>query len=527
MWFPSARPKRGCCSGCRRRVDRAPQVISSAVVDPLEQRLHKLNGILVAARALVAERDLDRLLPLIVNTARKVVEADRCSLFLVDKEENQLWSKVAQGVGTTEIRIPLNRGIAGAVATTGQIVNIPDAYQDERFNREVDARTGYKTHSILCVPMMSVEGDVVGVLQALNKASGEPFSADDEDLLGALGGQAAAAVSNALLHQEIEQLFEGFVRASVVAIEARDPTTAGHSARVAGLSITLADLVPRAGHEAGRWRGFALTSQARQELRYAALLHDFGKVGVRENVLVKANKLEPFELESLKSRFDTILLEAELASEKRKVRALIERPNEAMDLVAELDAEFERRRLELCGEFEFILSCNQPTVLPEGSFDRLGVISKSSYASPYIGARRPFLSDNEVLKLSVRKGSLTEEERREIESHVTHTFRFLTQIPWTRTLKRVPQIAYGHHEKLSGRGYPRSLGEPEIAPETRMMTISDIYDALTASDRPYKKAVPKEKAFDILRDEAKKGDVDSDFLRVFIEADIPSRAKAD
>ena len=496
-------------------------------MDQLEQRLHKLNGILIAARALVAERDLDRLLPLIVSTARKVVEADRCSLFLVDREANQLWSKVAQGVGITEIRIPLNRGIAGAVAMSGVSVNIPDAYQDDRFNRDVDARTGYRTHSILCVPMMSVEGDVVGVLQALNKFSGVPFSPDDEDLLSALGGQAAAAVSNALLHQEIEQLFEGFVRASVVAIEARDPTTAGHSARVASLSVGLADIVPRAEGDAGRWKGFTLTAQARQELRYAALLHDFGKVGVRENVLVKANKLEPFELESLKGRFDTILLEAELAAERKKVQRLVERPGDAAEVVAEIDAELARRKEELRAEFEFVLSCNRPTVLAEGSFERLGVIAKSDYASPYTGTRRPILSDNEVLKLSVRRGSLTEDERREIESHVTHTFRFLTQIPWTRTLKRVPNIAYGHHEKLSGRGYPRSLGEPEIAPETRMMTISDIYDALTASDRPYKKAVPKDKAFDILRDEAKKGDVDPDLLRVFIEADVPAKSKAD
>ena len=493
-------------------------------MDPLEQRLHKLNGILVAARALVAERDLDRLLPLIVNTARKVVEADRCTLFLVDRDENQLWSKVAQGAA--EIRIPLSSGIAGAVAQSGVLVNIADAYSDVRFNREVDARTGYRTKSILCVPMISVEGEVVGVVQALNKIGNEVFSSDDEDLLTALGGQAAAAVSNALLHQEIEQLFEGFVRASVVAIESRDPTTAGHSGRVANLSVSLADLIPSAESTAGRWRGFTLTSQARQELRYAALLHDFGKVGVRENVLIKANKLEPFELESLKGRFDSILLEAELAAEREKVRRIVEHPNEARELIAQVDGELAKRKGELREMFEFIVSCNRPTILPEGSFERLGVIAKADYASPYTGTRRPILSDNEVLKLSVRKGSLTEDERREIESHVTHTWRFLAQIPWTRTLKRVPNIAYGHHEKLSGRGYPRSLGEPEISPETRMMTISDIYDALTASDRPYKKAVPKDRAYDILNDEAKKGDVDADLLRVFIEADVPAKAAA-
>jgi hypothetical protein len=228
----------------------------------------------------------------------------------------------------------------------------------------------------------------------------------------------------------------------------------------------------------------------------------------------------------LQHRFDSIFLEAELFAERKKVRLLLERPADHAQIIAEADAELARRKEELRSEFEFIAACNRPTILAEGSFERLGVIAKESYASPYSGTRKPFLSDNEVVKLSIRKGSLTEEERREIESHVTHTFQFLAQIPWTRTLKRVPNIAYGHHEKLSGRGYPRSLAEIDIAPETRMMTISDIYDALTAADRPYKKAVPRDKAFDILRDEAKKGDVDGDLLRVFIEADVPGKAKA-
>ncbi|MBS2021016.1 MAG: GAF domain-containing protein [Deltaproteobacteria bacterium] len=498
-------------------------------MDSATSRLRKLQGILEAAQALVAERDLDRLLPLIVQTAARTVEADRCSLFLVDHQKGELWSKVAQGLGVREIRFPMDRGIAGAVAKHNKIENIPDAYDDARFNRDFDKQTGYRTRAILCVPMRSLDGEVVGVLQALNKvggASGEHlgvFSAEDEELLMALGGQAAAAVNNALLHQEIERLFEGFVRASVVAIEARDPTTAGHSGRVANLSVGLGEILPRAEASAGRWRGSILSSQELQELRYASLLHDFGKVGVRENVLVKANKLEPFELDALKARFDAILLQEELGFERRKVAHLLANHLDRAGFDA-IEEEYKRRVAELTESFNFVLGCNKPTILPEGTFDRLGVIAKAQYLSAASGELRPFLTDNEVLKLSVRKGSLTEDERREIESHVSHTFRFLTQIPWTRALKRVPEIAYGHHEKLTGKGYPRALSEPEISLPTRMMTISDIYDALTASDRPYKKAVPKQKAFDILLDEAKKGDVDQDLLRVFIEADVPTRS---
>ena len=491
----------------------------------LQQRVEKLGGILDVAKALVAERDLDRLLNLIVQAAARVVEADRCSLFLVDRERGELWTKVAQGMGMKEIRIPMDRGIAGAVATTNTAINIPDAYKDPRFNQNVDKQTGYRTNTILCVPMRSLEGEVVGVLQALNKLDGKAFHDEDEELLSALGGQAAAAVNNALLHHEIEQLFEGFVRASVVAIEARDPTTAGHSGRVARLSVGLGDVLPRAGRTAGRWKGASLNAQERQELRYAAMLHDFGKVGVRENVLVKANKLEPLELENLRGRFETIYVQEELRAEKEKVKILLRQPgDESRQRIGEVDRRLDDRKRELSQMFEFVVSCNRPTLLTEGTFDRLHDIARGTFVGPFSGEQRPILSQNEVVKLSIRKGSLTEDERREIESHVTHTYRFLTQIPWTRTLKRVPDIAYGHHEKLTGRGYPRSLKEPEIALPTRMMTISDIYDALTASDRPYKRAVQKEKAYDILLDEAKRGELDKDLLRVFIEADVPGNA---
>ncbi|TMA24191.1 MAG: GAF domain-containing protein [Deltaproteobacteria bacterium] len=435
-------------------------------MEKLRQRVEKLGGILEVAKALVAERDLDRLLLLIVGAAARVVEADRCTLFLVDQERGELWSKVAQGVGMREIRFPMGRGIAGAVAQTNTSVNIPDAYKDPRFNQNVDKQT-----SILCVPMRSVTGEVVGVLQALNRQDRKPFNDEDEELLSALGGQAAAAVNNALLHQEIEQMMEGFVRASVVAIESRDPTTAGHSGRVASLSVGLGDILPRAGDSAGRWKGASLSGQERQELRYAALLHDFGKVGVRENVLVKANKLEPLELENLRGRFETIFVQEELAAERQKVDLLLRYPtDEARARVAEVNQKLEGRRRELSQMFEFVVACNRPTILTEGTFDKLHEIARGSYVGPFGGEQRPFLAQSEIIKLSIRKGSLTEDERKEIESHVTHTYRFLTQIPWTRTLRKVPDIAYGHHEKLTGRGYPRSLKETEIALPTRMMT---------------------------------------------------------
>jgi HD-GYP domain-containing protein (c-di-GMP phosphodiesterase class II) len=467
----------------------------------LERRLSKLQSILEVAKAMTVERNLDRLLALINDEAAKVAEADRCSIFLVDREHGELWSKVAHGA--REIRIPLGTGIAGAVAARGEVVRIADAYADPRFNKQVDAGTGYRTRSILCVPMWNTKREVVGVLQALNRRDGD-FSEEDAELLVALGGQAASAVENALLNEEIERLFEGFVKASVLAIEQRDPTTAGHSGRVATLTVGLARAVEQAPPSA--WRDVRFDAAAIQQIRYAALLHDFGKVGVREHVLVKADKLYPHELELLRHRFD--LARAQLERDALQARLDGRELAGAADRLAELDR-----------FWEIVVAANRPTVLPAEASAALGEIAKRSFVDPR-GDRRPYLLPAEVALLSIPKGSLSDGERLEIESHVTHTFHFLQQIPWTRALRRVPEIAYGHHEKLDGRGYPRRVPGPEIAVETRMMTISDIYDALTASDRPYKKAMPVEKALDILRDEAKRGQVDGSLLEVFVGAEV-------
>jgi HD-GYP domain-containing protein (c-di-GMP phosphodiesterase class II) len=462
----------------------------------LERRIEKLQSILDVAKAMTAERDLDRLLELILREAAQVVEADRCTLFLVDRKRGELWSKIAHG--TKEIRIPLDAGIAGAVATTGRAVRIDDAYVDARFNREVDRSTGYHTATVLCVPMLSTKGEVVGTIQALNRREGV-FTPEDEELLTALGGQAASAVENAVLYDEIERLFEGFVQASVVAIEARDPTTAGHSGRVAELTVGLARAVETAPPPA--FRGVAFAAEAIRQLRYAALLHDFGKVGVREHVLVKADKLYPYERDLIGARFDVI-------------RARLERDRAEARLAGRPADEVEARLREIEEFWQLVLECNRPTVLPEERSHRLQVLSQRTYRAG--GEERPYLTPAELQLLSIPKGSLSDPERRQIESHVTHTFNFLTQIPWTRALQRVPEIAYSHHEKLDGRGYPRGVPAGQIPVEAKIMTIADIFDALTASDRPYKKAMPVEKALDILGQEAKGGQLDADLLGVFV-----------
>jgi HD-GYP domain-containing protein (c-di-GMP phosphodiesterase class II) len=491
------------------------------VTEP-SRRITKLNRILHIARAMTVERDLDPLLDLIVASAAEVVDADRCTLFILDREKQELWSKVSQRAEGV-IRVAVGVGIAGTVAQSNKSLNIPDAYCDGRFNRNIDAATGYRTSSILCVPMRSTRGEVVGVLQALNHQDG-PFTEEDQELLEALGGQAASAIENAMLYEDIARLFEGFIRASVVAIEARDPTTSGHSERVAVLTIDLAEAVGRTS--AGRYANLRLRPQEMRELRYAALLHDFGKVGVRENVLLKAEKLFPEEKMAIAQRFREVRYAMEIQRLSAHVEVMARMsPDAAAHEIAKLEEEHARRRQRVDEYWSFITECNAPRVLAGGAYDRLREIAAVTFED-LDGARHAILQEGEVIRLSIPRGSLSDEERIEIESHVVHTYNFLKQIPWTRELSMVPEIAYAHHEKLDGRGYPRRLAPDSIPVQSKMMTIADIYDALTASDRPYKKALSRDRALDILGDEAKSGKLDADLLSIFIDAKIAEAAES-
>ncbi len=499
------------------RSRKAVPARSEADVAQLKLRIAKLESLLDVAKAMTAERDLDALLKLIVEEAMMVVSGDRCTLWIVDRDRNELWTKVAYGLGQDQkIRIPIGVGIAGQVAQTGQIINIPDAYADPRFNRQVDKDTGYRTRNILGVPMRYTTGEVTGVLQALNKRNGDAFTNEDEELLMALGANAAAAIENAILYKEIDRLFEGFVRASVIAIESRDPTTSGHSERVALLTLGIAENVERI--ERGPYSGLHFSYEEMREIRYAALLHDFGKVGVRENVLTKANKLYPGELDIIETRFRALYAQKENAY----LRSLVDRLRNGGSLPPDYQEALRTELASLEEFFSFIKKCDQPTVLDSGGFDKLREIAELTFVDGK-GSAAPLLTSRELERLSIPRGSLDQNERLEIESHVTHTFRFLSQIPWTRNLRRVPEIAYAHHEKLDGVGYPRQLQADQIPVQSRMMTIADIYDALTASDRPYKKAVPHEKAIDILGYEAKAQKVDPVLLEVFIEAGVHRR----
>jgi len=482
----------------------------------LESRVEKLTGLLEVGKAMASERNLDRLLQLILGEVTKVMAADRSSLFLVDRERNELWSKIAQGLEVREIRVKIGLGIAGYVAQTGKIVNIQDAYADPRFNQETDLRTGYRTRTILCVPMQNHLSEVIGVLQVLNKRD-DVFTREDEELLLALSSQAAVAIENAILYEDIQKLFEGFIKASVYAIESRDPTTSGHSERVAILTIGLAEKVDRA--DGGPFASITFSPEDMRELRYASLLHDFGKVGVREPVLVKANKLYEHHLDLIVARFNFIKKALENSYLQKKLSLALTLGPSCQEGLASLDEELQRRVAEVDDQMNFILEANKPTVLPQGGFERILDIAAKTFVDGD-GGKIPYLSTKEAENLTIGKGSLNVEERLEIESHVTHSFRFLRQIPWTKDLRRVPTIAYAHHEKLNGTGYPNQLRSEDIPFQAKIMTVCDIYDALTASDRPYKRALPPERAIDILGLEVKDGNLDPELVRIFTDAKV-------
>ena len=508
----------------------------------LESLAHQLEELNRIGAALSAERDTARLLDLILAKAREITDSNAGSLYIVEtaaeSDDGELHRRLRFSIAQNDsVDLPFRetvleitpRSIAGYVALTGESVMLDDAYvlpdgAPYTFDHGFDQSDGYRTRSVLAVPMQTPQGGIVGVLQLINATSNGvvvSYSARQRSLVTSLAAQAAVALENSQLYAEIRQLFEGFVRASVVAIEARDPATSGHSFRVANLTVALAETIDRAG--GSRFEPIHFSREEMRTIRYAALLHDFGKVGVPEAVLVKAKKLYPLQLDLVRERFKLARRSRELGSmQERLDYALQHGAGGYRERLAVFDAELATEVAALERQMAEVERANEPSVLSEGSFERLLDIAAVTFPDAD-GAIRPLLLDDEVRLLSLRKGSLSEKERVEIESHVVQSFRFLSQIPWTREIRRIPAIAVGHHEKLNGTGYPYKLSAPDIPIQARMMAIADIFDALSAADRPYKKAVPIERALGILQQAVDDGELDPDLFALFVNARVYDR----
>jgi HD-GYP domain-containing protein (c-di-GMP phosphodiesterase class II) len=500
------------------------------------RQFEELNRIGIA---LSAERDIGKLQEFILTTMRQLTNADGASLWWKTVgEDNQpkLSLRASQNASIDQstyqdFKVPVDeKSVVGYAVTMGTSQIYDDAYNPPpskpQGGKGFDAQYGYRTKSMLTVPMRNYNDEVVGAVQLINaKRSFETkltvtnvpdevvsFRQEDLEMVESVASQAAVAIDNKNLLDSIQALFDGFVQASVTAIEQRDPSTAGHSGRVEALTTSLAAAVTKI--DVGRYKDVYLSDDQLKELRYACLLHDFGKVGVREDVLRKAKKLMPGQLAVIQSRFEGVERSVQVKYATEKLEAM-RRGAAGPEVLAEIDRRLDDELVQLDRWVQGIAAANEPSVLPEDKASMLEFLSQQTYID-MAGKPHPMLDPKEFRFLSIMKGTLDPQERLEMESHVTHSFHFLSKIPWTPMMLGIPEIAYGHHEKLDGTGYPRGLKGEEIPIQARMMTISDIYDALTAQDRPYKAAVPREKALDILRSEAAKGELDADLLDVFI-----------
>ncbi|TVQ53785.1 MAG: GAF domain-containing protein [Spirulina sp. DLM2.Bin59] len=540
---------------------RQPSGLSDLASIP-NDHLKLIEKLLSIGSALSIGQDLEELLAFILTKSREITYSDAGSVFLVQKPEGEnpyLLFKVAQNdslphVQLREFAIPLTRhSLAGYVALTGRTLNIPDAQNilpgfPYQLDRNFDQDFEYQTCSVLVLPMQDNTGETIGVLQLINRKINpevkitienavkvtQSYSEWEERVVRSLASQAAISIERKLLHENIENLFEGFVRASVQVIESRDPTTSGHSERVANLTVHLAEQVGNVSQ--GPLQLIYFTPPQIQEIRYAALLHDFGKVGVPEAILNKRKKLYPEQLMVIQQRFAVAQRTLERDCAEAKYAYLV---NHASHIHQEgedcshcqylkgLESQLERAIATLHRYQSLILEINEPEAISPKQFEAFSdeawgeLTALAEYRYPDVnGELQPLLTPQELEQLMLPMGNLTQMEWQAIKAHVTHSYEFLKQIPWTKSLQSVPIIAYGHHEKLNGSGYPRGLRGDEIPVQTQMMAIADIYDALTAADRPYKRPLPLEVALRILREEADKGSINGELVAVFMHQRI-------
>ncbi|MEJ2449747.1 MAG: HD domain-containing phosphohydrolase [Gammaproteobacteria bacterium] len=441
--------------------------------------------------------------------------ADNIFLFSYDPNSKAITS-LAGSSDISRAEEQISNTIVRQVIDNRTAILIDDALGDVQYqnNESVHALS---LRSVICAPLIFRQ-QILGLVYIDSRTNADRFSEEDLEILTGISAQIAIAMKNSDLYRDIENLLEGFVSASVQVIESRDPVTAGHSFRVAFYTESLARAVSR--QDSGSLKHISLSDQQMRELRYASLLHDFGKVGVKENILTKENKLFDHEIDNIRMRFEYAKACRERHLYHRMImdhetRQLGER--EIQERLNDLKIELQKDHDRLDAFFAKIVHYNRPNLTHSDMSALLEELYQERFED-LNAANQPLLNEFEFTALKIPKGSLTADERHEIEMHVTHTFNFLNLIPWTEDLSHIPGIAHAHHEKLDGSGYPKGVRARDIPLQSRIMTIADIYDALTAPDRPYKSSVVTEVALDMLRQEAEAGKIDKQLVSIFIES---------
>lgn len=519
-----------------------PEGRQSCGIDPRQlEHLYKYAEI---GMALSGESNVNRLLEMIIHEAREITRADAGTLYMVDEEGLALNFVILQN-DTMKVRmggtsgapvnlppVPLMRdgvpnhgNVSSHVALTGELVNIADVYESKAFDftgpRKYDEATGYRSKSMLVIPMRNHENDIIGVLQLLNAkdACNETMEFPDEHvaLVASLASQAAAALTKTRLIQDLKDLFYAFIKSIAGAIEEKSPYTGGHINRVVDLTMMMAEKVDAMTE--GPFADVHFSEEDLEEIKLAAWLHDVGKITTPESVVDKSNKLETIfdRVHLVAQRFDLIAKAME-AEGLRQALEMVRAGAGAEDLKA-VEEKTAAALAELAEEKAFILSCNEPgEFMSDDRIARMRAIGARTY--PVGGADMPYLTDNEMENLSIRKGTLTGDERKVIENHATMTGKILGELPFPKKLARVPQYAAAHHEKVDGSGYPLGLGGTDLPLQARIMAVADIFEALTAKDRPYKKPMPLSQAVKILGFMKKDKHVDADVHDLFLASGL-------
>ncbi|MDA0747347.1 MAG: GAF domain-containing protein [bacterium] len=495
--------------------------------------------------ALSSQLDIDELLEMIVDESRRFTRADAGTLYLVTSEERALQWKIVQndtmgtrigGTSAVEIDeklfkpVPLYvdgqvnmSNVSAYVAHTGETVNIPDVYEAVGFDftgpRLYDQATGYRSRSMLVAPLRNHEDDIIGVLQLLNAWDEEhqevvPFSPEFEGLIASLASQAAVGVTNAQLVQDLQNLFDAFIQATAAAIDEKSPYTAGHVRRVADLTMMIAQEINEA--DQGLWRRLRFTDEELNALRISAWMHDVGKITTPEYVVDKATKLETISdrIGAVRTRYEVLRREAEVSALKQKI-ALLERGEVRPEPLRAIERELETELEALRDELMFIEQCNTGgEFMADEDIARLEKIAQETCEvnGEVVGR----LTKDELYNLSIRKGTLTNEERQVINNHAAVSIKMLSQLPFSKALRRVPEYAGGHHEKLNGKGYPRGLTAEQLPLQARILAVADVFEALTAPDRPYRKPMSLSQALKIIGFMVKDGELDGRIVELFL-----------
>jgi len=506
----------------------------------LEERITRLNEIGIA---LSTEKDTNKLFELILEEAKNITNADGRTLYMVDDKGNLKFEIMRNDSmntvmgGTSGVDIPFPTvpkyfddgepnlsNVSAYAAITGDTINIEDAYEEKGYDfsgaKSYDKSSGYRSKSFLTMPLKNHENEIIGVMQLINatdKNTGEvvSFSTEVQEQVESIASQGAVALTNKRLVEELKNLFESFIKLIATAIDKKSPYTGGHCERVPLITTMLADAVEKVDY--GKYKDFSMTEDERYELHIAGWLHDCGKVATPPHVVDKGTKLETItdRIDTIKTRFEILRRDAEIDFLKKK----IELNGTANGEIKNLEKEYTDKLEQLNDDEAFIEKCNVGGEFMEKELQNR-VLDIANYDYKQQGEKTSFLSENEVRNLNIPKGTLLPEEREIINDHIVITIDMLEKLPYPKHLKNVPEFAGGHHEKLDGTGYPKGLKADQMSVQAKMMAIADIYEALTAADRPYKDGKKLSMAMRIMGFMKNDYHIDKDLFEIFVNEGV-------